>query len=400
LIGTSCGFFGCDKYIVDYGQVSASSTDENCLDFVPKYSKLWTAAETANGPTYNYEDSKSVLSGQKPAIRISCQNTVASCDFLTPTFYVEWDRRAASTSSSAASTSPPAGDTYRPTMDLVDISPRSFTGEGQRITATARLRDTGGSHLKYATLLRSFVTTSCTAATYNRCSKNHVETIVSPSNNDGPWTITLTHILRINPGTQVLFSIVAGDHDGNTVDSGPINVGRSSADTITITTTPTVGGGGSGECFALGTKITYKSKEYWLDELRENSECVIPHIIETRGVCIMAYGHPHVPCLTLDHLVRTPDGYVKARYLTKNDIIFLKDDKTTKITQLRPVEKMKFFGLNCLESTVLADGIQTSTFGHFHYIPSIWMALVGKISSIETASSLGDNIVSMFHKWL
>ncbi len=58
----------------------------------------------------------------------------------------------------------------------------------------------------------------------------------------------------------------------------------------------------------------------------------------------------------------------------------------------------RYFGLNCLHSEVLANGIKTSTFGKYHAIPAWWMRVVGGALGPKRASSLGDFMVELLVK--
>lgn len=61
--------------------------------------------------------------------------------------------------------------------------------------------------------------------------------------------------------------------------------------------------------------------------------------------------------------------------------------------------RCRFFGLNCLRSVVLAEGIKTSTFGSLHTIPSLWMSYVGHVFGVEKASRWGDAVASFVHSF-
>ena len=57
-----------------------------------------------------------------------------------------------------------------------------------------------------------------------------------------------------------------------------------------------------------------------------------------------------------------------------------------------------YFGLNCLESIVLANGIKTSTFGRFHAVPATWMSWAGRALGADRASRYGDAIAEFLVK--
>jgi hypothetical protein len=62
------------------------------------------------------------------------------------------------------------------------------------------------------------------------------------------------------------------------------------------------------------------------------------------------------------------------------------------------LQEQTYFGLNCVESFVLADGIKTSTFGFFHSIPAAWMKYASRLLGVKRASTLGDSIVQWLNK--
>lgn len=102
--------------------------------------------------------------------------------------------------------------------------------------------------------------------------------------------------------------------------------------------------------------------------------------------------------LTSDHLVFTERGLVKAGTLLVGDVVFTSvddDHATTKVKSVKPSTSVEtYFGLNCRESVVLADGIRTSTFGLYHTIPSWWMWATSKFMGVEKASKIGDKIAT------
>ena len=56
-------------------------------------------------------------------------------------------------------------------------------------------------------------------------------------------------------------------------------------------------------------------------------------------------------------------------------------------------EVEEYFGLNCYESEVLANGIKTSTFEIMHKLPALWMNYFGGMFGIKPASVVGDFFV-------
>jgi hypothetical protein len=101
--------------------------------------------------------------------------------------------------------------------------------------------------------------------------------------------------------------------------------------------------------------------------------------------------------LTEDHLVFTATGLRPASELSVGDIIFADLAQTHRcqvIDVSKETEDQTYFGLNCIESIVLANGIKTSSYGKYHTIPAFWMKHASKVVGIERASSIGDTIAN------
>ena len=60
--------------------------------------------------------------------------------------------------------------------------------------------------------------------------------------------------------------------------------------------------------------------------------------------------------------------------------------------------KQQYFGLNCLNSQVLANGLKSSTFEKLHSIPAFWMRIAGRILGIKRASDIGNYIAELVQK--
>lgn len=178
-------------------------------------------------------------------------------------------------------------------------------------------------------------------------------------------------------------------------------------------------------CFHASTRITYKSddsKSYSLSELQSGhvAECHVPHVVRSSsGVRIEtrcdgdgrigsasrsdtssdSSSSSNVLRLTGDHLVFTSRGLRSASTIVAGDVLFSDHAETKKCHVIR-VEKERseqlYFGLNCHESDVLAEGLKTSTFGHYHTIPAAWMKYGSKLLGIERTSRWGDTLA----QWL
>lgn len=57
----------------------------------------------------------------------------------------------------------------------------------------------------------------------------------------------------------------------------------------------------------------------------------------------------------------------------------------------------QYFGLNCVDSDVLSNGLKVSTFGVNHAVPAAWMHWASKVVGIEAASRVGDKFVQLLH---
>lgn len=135
------------------------------------------------------------------------------------------------------------------------------------------------------------------------------------------------------------------------------------------------------------------------DHSQSHPECRIPHVVESDGVRIETECGQSLR-LTDDHLVYTPHGLVPAASIVRADTVYtsLDESKSCAVKSLTHERKQRYFGLNCRESVVLANGIKTSTFGRYHQIPAAWMKYAGALIGIERASAIGDVIATALFK--
>lgn len=158
-------------------------------------------------------------------------------------------------------------------------------------------------------------------------------------------------------------------------------------------------------CFHETTVISYAGKNFTLPKFLEEEKktgvkpvCVVPHIVNSDGVKITTNCENIKPLrLTSDHLVFTQDGLKSADALKVGDFLFqdLKETAPCEVSKIEFEQGETYFGLNCEESVVLANGIKASTFGTLHSIPATWMKYVSKIVGLQRASALGDVIASV-----
>jgi len=106
--------------------------------------------------------------------------------------------------------------------------------------------------------------------------------------------------------------------------------------------------------------------------------------------------------LTLGHLLYTQRGLQPAGDFKPGHDTLYRDGAETLKCNVISVEKdstiKDYFGLNCLTSQILADGLKASTFEKLHSIPSFWMAIVARILGIKQASTIGDYISELVQK--
>ena len=68
------------------------------------------------------------------------------------------------------------------------------------------------------------------------------------------------------------------------------------------------------------------------------------------------------------------------------------------VTSVQPLPEDDYYGLNCVTSEVVANGLRTSTFGDYHHLPALWMRVAGGALGIARASAIGDAIASAFYR--
>lgn len=157
---------------------------------------------------------------------------------------------------------------------------------------------------------------------------------------------------------------------------------------------------GGSACFHESSRITYKGKTYeGMGAFADHPECRVPHIVRTGGVSVHTSCSDRALRLTDDHLIFSEGrGHVQAGLLKAGDVLFSDVDRTARCKVLSVVSEphmQNYFGLNCLESVVLAEDVLCSTFGKYHAIPSAWMSVAGRVFGIDRASRFGDTVVEV-----
>lgn len=125
-----------------------------------------------------------------------------------------------------------------------------------------------------------------------------------------------------------------------------------------------------------------------------------------RGVLVTAScksdGRKKTLRLTDGHLMYTRRGLQPAgQLLPGQDVIYadLEEKEACAVLSVtREEHEQQYFGLNCLTSQVLANGLKASTFEKMHFVPALWMQIMGRILGIKKASAIGDFVASLIHK--
>lgn len=154
-------------------------------------------------------------------------------------------------------------------------------------------------------------------------------------------------------------------------------------------------------CFHEDSSIHYKGKEYTMQELADGAvaECTVPHTPKSRGVIIETSCEKAVR-VTDTHLIATSKGFQTAVSIKEGDTLFGDFDGSETCTVLsnkREESVQQYFGLNCVHSEVLANGIRASTFGDFHTLPSWYMYYAGNAVGVEKASEWGDYVAEWYY---
>ncbi|MFS8160432.1 MAG: hypothetical protein ACMG6E_09555, partial [Candidatus Roizmanbacteria bacterium] len=82
------------------------------------------------------------------------------------------------------------------------------------------------------------------------------------------------------------------------------------------------GGTNANACFHETTQIDYRGRTYSLSQLKEHTECHIPHMVKTNGVRLDTNCHHEPLRLTNMHLVFTTQGLTYAKDLRIGSVIF------------------------------------------------------------------------------
>lgn len=122
------------------------------------------------------------------------------------------------------------------------------------------------------------------------------------------------------------------------------------------------------------------------------SHCVIPHVLRTKGLIIRHECSNEPLRLTNSHLVYTKSGRLEARHLMPGNTVFgdLDQRKLCRVLSVSSEDsEQTYFGLNCLRSDVVTNGVKTSVFGNYHAFPALYMKAMGSLFGVGNASNVG-----------
>jgi len=163
------------------------------------------------------------------------------------------------------------------------------------------------------------------------------------------------------------------------------------------------GGSSSSKCFHEDTVITYNNEQLTLPALLAGTvpACVVPHVKRSDGVAIHTACSAQALRLTPEHLVYSARGLLLASELRVGDSLFadVNEQAVCNVTSIDAEARQRYFGLNCEDSVVLANGIKTSAFGVYHTVPTAWMKIASSLVGVKRASAIGDQIAAFLYDW-
>jgi hypothetical protein len=403
LLGFALDATTLDSYDVEFGTVTPGTFFNDCTGFSTSVSgsaliscgaSLCTGSRRLGG----------IPSGSVSSIRISCKNSAFNCDF-TSSSLLQVAACNAITTTSTTTTS-----TTRATSASSSSSTSSTTSAPSVWAGTYQINP--GCNLGACCCLSGqvVVTQSGTTVSVQSPIAGQCGTLTSPTS----FSFVLSSSTATTASATVLGQAFTFTKSGNVVTATNLAApGCSGSATLGTTTTTTTrsgstttspSGGSATPCFHESTVITYKGRDYHLKDFQSadaadsNTECRVPHIVKSDGVRI-ATGHgafgATVLRLTGDHLVFTGRGLIAADQITTADTLFGPTGERITVASIDHESNQVYFGLNCLESVVYANGIRTSTFGKYHKIPEMWMKYAGSLLGVHRASSIGDSIVEL-----
>jgi hypothetical protein len=394
-------------YKIETGTTPIGQTTSDCSNFVPgSLTQTWGQALFSRRLTEQYNPSV------RMGIRLTCLNSFFGCGFqaasrmgLTACF-IPAPTTTSSTSllstsqSSSSSSSSSSGSTPSPSSSWTGTYQ---TNPGCNPGACCCLSG-------QVVVTQSGTTVSVQSPIAGQCG-----TFSSPTS----FSFVLSSSTATTASATVLGQAFTFTKSGNVVTatnldapgcSGSATLGTTTTTTTTrsSSTTMSPSSGSATPCFHESTIITYKGRNYGLKDFQSANaaiaECRVPHVVKSDGVRIntaltghgaTGSGGAGVLRLTGDHLVFTGRGLIAADQITTADTLFGPGGERITVVSIDHESNQVYFGLNCLESVVYANGIRTSTFGKYHKIPELWMKFAGSVFGVHRASSIGDSIVEL-----
>lgn len=162
-------------------------------------------------------------------------------------------------------------------------------------------------------------------------------------------------------------------------------------------------------CFHQSTTLSYRGRSYSFATVESSGECRIPHTVRMDGLRVETTCGGAPLRVTADHLVfaklaagDSQGAFVPAAALAPGSTLFsdLLRARPCQVVSVVAEKDQTYFGLNCLESVVVANNVLASTFGKYHRVPAIFMSYAGHLLGIDNASRVGDAIATFFDRFI
>jgi len=95
--------------------------------------------------------------------------------------------------------------------------------------------------------------------------------------------------------------------------------------------------------------------------------------------------------LTREHLVWAEGGFMRAGDVRQGHRVRVAGDETCAVASVEPAQG-PWFGVQCLESEVKANGVHASVFAHYHAVPAVYMRWMGWAVGARRAAELGQHV--------
>lgn len=396
-------------YKIETGTTPLSQTSSDCSNFspTPALSQTWGQAIFARRFT------EPVNTAVKMGIRLTCLNSFFGCGFQSVS---QMGITACATAAPTTQTTPQSTLTTTPRPTTTPQATQQTTPSQQTTQQTTQPSSTSWAGTYQVNTGCSQTSCCCLTGQISVTQAGTTISVQSPisgqcGTNTSPtsFSFALDSSSATSASGTVLGQSFTFTKSGNVV-TATNNDFPSCSGSATLLSSST----SATSCFHESTVVTYKGREYSVKDFQTSGagtdECKIPHVVTSSGVRVETVDG-HVLRLTADHLVFTTQrGLVAAGTLRIGDVLFSVSSvsspstvnggvtdrrETTAVVTIVPESNQVYFGLNCLESVVFANGIRTSTFGQFHTIPALWMKYAGAFFGVHHASAVGDTIVEL-----